>query len=468
MPAEPVRRPADGSPCSAADLTCDLDALGAGELDVAVVGGGMHGAWIARRAAEAGYRTALVERGEPGGATSANSLKILHGGLRYLQHLSFRRMRSSIRARREFARLAPDLVRPLPCVMPLEGIGLKSPWVLAPALLVNDVLSSDRNAGVAAEARLPRGSLISGRECREIVAPLADIRPVAGARWWDALALDTAALTRAPLRAAVDAGALVARGVEARGLRVHDGSVRGVVVRKAAVDENAATSALGIPDGPDVPDVDADVRALVVVDATGPWAGHLAARAGLPTAQYLPKGWVGALNLVLNRSLGLEAAVALPVARSPELGADGNRRTRELFFVPWNGVTLIGTDYHPLEAAAGGLAPAETGPPAGAVERFVADVAKVAPRARVTLEDVARVHWGVLPAEAPGGLVPRRSPVVAAGRRVVGAAGLVVTVGEKLTSAPVVAERVLRCVESAMAEARRTRHRRPGSGGSRA
>src|SRR5690606_17465989 len=148
-----VERETAPAPGPAADLPRDLDVLGAREFDVAVVGGGMHGAWIARRAAEAGYRTALVERGDFGGATSANSLKILHGGLRYLQDLSFRRMRSSIRARREFARLAPELVQPLPCVMPLRGVGLKSPWVLAPALLANDLIASDRNAGVAAEAQ---------------------------------------------------------------------------------------------------------------------------------------------------------------------------------------------------------------------------------------------------------------------------------------------------------------------------
>src|SRR5690606_23982594 len=138
-----------------------------------------------------------------------------------------------------------------------------------------------------------------------------------------------------PLRAAVDAGAVVVSRVEARGLRVHHRAVRSVVVRDEAI-EGAATGVLGVPG-------DVDVNALVFVDATGPWAGRLAARAGLPTSAYLPKGWVGAMNLVLNRSLGLEAAVALPAAARPsQAWAAGGRKTRELFFVPWNGVTLIG------------------------------------------------------------------------------------------------------------------------------
>src|SRR5690606_21202903 len=103
-------------------------------------------------------------------------------------------------------------------------------------------------------------------------APLVDAHPVAGAMWWDALALDTAALTAAPLRAAVDAGAVVASRVEARGFRVHHRAVHSVVVRDEAV-EGAKAGVLGVPG-------DVDVNALVFVDATGPWAGRLAARAG--------------------------------------------------------------------------------------------------------------------------------------------------------------------------------------------
>src|SRR5690349_14384800 len=103
----------------------DIDALSGQRFDVAVVGGGIHGAWIALRAARAGHSVALLERGDFGGGTSANSLKILHGGLRYLQHLDLRRMRSSIEARREHARWMPHLFQPLPCVMPLEASGLR-------------------------------------------------------------------------------------------------------------------------------------------------------------------------------------------------------------------------------------------------------------------------------------------------------------------------------------------------------
>jgi glycerol-3-phosphate dehydrogenase len=333
---------------------------------------------------------------------------------------------------------------------------------MAPALMANDLLSRDRNAGVVTSAQLPRGGLIRGKKCRDLVAPLVNIKPAAGAMWWDAIALDTAALTLAPLRAAVEAGAVVVSGVEARGLRVHGRTVRSVVVRDELI-EGATPGVLGVRG-------DVDLQARVVVDATGPWAGRLAARAGLSPSAYLPKGWVGALNLVLNRSLGLEAAVALAAASRPAAAsAFVGRKSRELFFVPWNGVTMIGTDYFAIESTVGGFAPEHSAPPADAVERFIAEINRVAPRAHVRLDDVAHVHWGVLPGEAPDSVVPRKSPVVAGGRRMTGAAGLVVAIGEKLTSAPVVAERVLRCIKVAAAEAqraRRTGRRRSRGGGS--
>ena len=63
----------------------DLDALAAQVFDIVVVGGGIHGAWIAWRAAREGYRVALIEKHDFGGATSANSLKILHGDASELQ-----------------------------------------------------------------------------------------------------------------------------------------------------------------------------------------------------------------------------------------------------------------------------------------------------------------------------------------------------------------------------------------------
>ena len=404
----------------------DPSLLTNGAFDIVVIGGGMHGAWIAYRGATAGYRVALVERDDFGGATSANSLSILHGGLRYLQHLDFSRMRNSIRSRREFARLAPHLVQPLPCIMPLQSSGVRSPWILGPALLVNDIVSADRNRLVVNPARLPTGRLLSSRACRARIAPLADTSASAGALWWDYLSLDTARLNLEVVLAAAKAGAVIANRVEATAYLTSDRTIRGVIAR----DRNTSQ--------------ELEIRASVVVNAAGPWAADIADASGLPSA-YQPKSWVGAMNVVLKPSPALADAVALSTAtRSPDGAALLGRTTRELFFVPRHGAMNVGTEYTPVASVTTGIA----GPPPSAVGEFVAEIARIAPRTDARIANVVAVHWGLLPAEDLTPLIPRKAPIVASGRREVGVDGLVVVIGEKLTSAPAVSLEVLaRAVE---------------------
>jgi glycerol-3-phosphate dehydrogenase len=404
-----------------------IETLESGEFDVLVVGAGVQGAWIALRAAEAGCRVALIDRHDFGGATSANSLNILHGGLRYLQHLDFARMRSSIRARREFARQSVRLARPLPCVMPLRTIGIRSPWFLGPALLANDAISFDRNAGVQSTARLPMGRLLRGAACASRVAPLATARASAGALWWDLLSLDSARLVLDTIIAADDAGTVIANRVQALGYLVHDGKVAGIAARDGLTSREF------------------EIRASVVVNATGPWAGEMSRASGLAT-DFMPPGWCGGMNLVFRRSLGIETAVALSLAvTETDQSAVVRRDSRELFFVPWRDVTLVGTDYLSREE------PHEfgEGPPRGLIESFLAEVSSIAPHAHLSADDVALAHWGILPTEAAGSKLPRKAPIVVSGRDGAGADGLVVVIGEKLTSAPVLSQHVLRL---AMAE----------------
>ena len=416
----------------------DTSRLESQRFDIAIVGGGMHGAWLALRAAQAGHSVALVERDDFGAATSTNSLNILHGGLRYLQHLDFARMRSSIRARREFCRLFPHLVRPLQCLMPLRATGVRSPWTLGPALLLNDLVSADRNAGVAETARLPAGRLLSGAACRDRISPLAVTNAVSGAQWWDVVTLDAARLTLETVELAAEGGAVVANRVQALEYLVGDRRICGVVVRDRVTLREF------------------EIKASVVVNATGPWAGEMSAQSRLPNS-FLPPGWVGGLNVVLRRSLGIETAVALSAtSKTADRSAVLQRATRELFFVPWRGVTAVGTDYYAI-ADVGGAAE----PPASAIDFFVGEIANVAPQAGLSTEDVAAVHWGLLPQDDSGAVLPRKAPILAAGRAQTGVDGLVVVISEKLTSAPTLSQTVLGLAERELARMGSTR-RTPG------
>jgi len=399
-------------------------------FDVAVIGGGIHGVWIAARAALAGYKVALIERDDFGAATSANSLKILHGGLRYLQHLDFRRMRSSIRARREYLRLHPHLAQPLQSVIPLNATSIRSPWIMGPALVANDVLSYDRNIGVESAARLPGGGLLSRQRAAMTLSPLAEQPLIAGALWWDGLANDTSRIVLETVQRAAAAGAVVANGVTATNYVLDGDRVVGI----GATDNFAGGRYL-------------EIKAAVTINATGPWSTLLSRASRLPH-EFLPRLWVGSLNVVLKRSLGNEVAVALSALSKAAAPSVLGKTRRELFFVPWRGVTMVGTDYHPVPAPVDGVLPP---PPAGAVEAFVAEIASVAPKARLSIDDVARVHWGLLPGQDDSGTVPRKSPIILHGLPALGAAGLVVVVPEKFTSAPTVSQTVLGVIKHAVA-----------------
>lgn len=399
----------------------DTGALAGRSFDLAVVGGGMHGAWIALRAARAGLRVALLEGADFGSGTSANSLKILHGGLRYLQNLDLGRMRASIRARRAYAQACGHLFTPLPCVMPLRSSGLRSPWVLGPALLANDLIGVDRNRGVGADHRLPRGRLLSGEACARAISPLVPMRPVAGAQWWDAVVRDTARLVLEVVLAAADAGATVANHLRVERILHAAGRVAGL----------AFTDVLTGRSG--------ELRATRVVNATGPRALNLARASGLPVSA-LPQAWTGALNVVLRRPLGNTMAVALTLPREQARPDSMLRRgARELFFVPWRQRAMIGTAYFPVASIEEGAAP-----PEGAIVRFMDQAAELAPAAALSAADVAMAHWGLLPLADPGDSLPRKSPLILADAADSGADGLVHVIGEKLTSAPVVSARVLR------------------------
>ena len=96
-----------------------LEKIAGQTFDVAVIGGGMAGAGIARDAALRGYRTLLLERKDFAFGTTSRSSKLIHGGLRYLELFDFGLVRESLRERERLQRLAPHLVRPLPFVIPV-------------------------------------------------------------------------------------------------------------------------------------------------------------------------------------------------------------------------------------------------------------------------------------------------------------------------------------------------------------
>src|SRR5216110_482031 len=99
------------------------------QFDIAIIGGGINGCGIARDAAGRGLSVLLCDKGDLAGATSSASSKLVHGGLRYLEHGDFRLVREGLAEREILLRMAPHLVRPLRLVLP-HGPGSRPRWLL--------------------------------------------------------------------------------------------------------------------------------------------------------------------------------------------------------------------------------------------------------------------------------------------------------------------------------------------------
>ena len=115
------------------------EALSKTKFDLAVIGGGVNGAAIAREAALAGMKVALVEARDFASGTSSRSSKLIHGGLRYLKQYEFQLVREARRERRLLARVAPHLVKPIPFLLPIYAGDPDSPLKIRLGLTLYDL-----------------------------------------------------------------------------------------------------------------------------------------------------------------------------------------------------------------------------------------------------------------------------------------------------------------------------------------
>ena len=392
----------------------DVARLAREDYDVVVVGGGIYGACATWEAAVSGLRVALIEAGDFGCATSSNSLRTLHGGLRHLQRLDLPRMRESIQARREWLRLAPHLARPLRFVLPTSGHGLKGPEAMRVALGINDVVSFDRNRGVAAGATLPRGSVWSRKLARAILSGARIPDCNGAATWFDAICLNTERLLWAVVADALDNGALAANYVRAAELTRTDGLLTGVRARDELT-------------GGEFP-----IRARCVINAAGPWVADwtgIAARDRRPLYRASK-----AFNL-LTRPLPFKEGAGFAVQQQ------STGRVHTYFVLPWNGRALVGTRHVRCDPGARSAVVTHQ-----EVVEFLDDLNRVLGRNRIGAGDVLGVYSGLLPEKlTPAGadVELQRAPRITDHHKD-GASGVFSVVGVKWTNAWPVAERVVR------------------------
>ena len=372
-----------------------------GSVDLLVIGGGIHGVAIARDAAGRGLRVYLAEKGDYACATSSASSKLVHGGLRYLEHWDLGLVREALTERAELLRTAPYLVWPLKFLVPVYDWQPRKAWVVRAGLALYDLLS------------FGDGFPPSGRLSRAEMAALPDLKREnlrAVLHYHDAQT-DDARLT---VNLALDARARGADILNRRTVTALAALDNGYV---AEIDERGARTCIG---------------ARFVVNAAGPFASSIDAMTATAPALPPPR-LVRGSHIVLPMPDPADACAYT-------LQDDGER---VVFVIPWleNRFRIVGTTDVPHEGDPEHVAcsPEETAYLLAAYNRYFAGSRGPPAPADVvyTWSGLRALHGG--PDEVPSRI--SRSPAIAA--RAQGTGGLVTILGGKLTTHRALAEEVL-------------------------
>ncbi|MGQ0639283.1 MAG: glycerol-3-phosphate dehydrogenase/oxidase [Gemmatimonadaceae bacterium] len=373
-------------------------------FDVVVVGGGITGGGIARDATLRGLRVALFERSDFGSGTSSRSSRLVHGGVRYLEHGHLQLVLESSRERRRLLRIAPHLVRPLAFTWPVYAGARIGNWKLSAGLALYDALALFRN--VAPHRRLAPDEVL-----RDEPALRADALR-GGARYYDAAA-DDARLVLANIVAASEQGATVLNYA--------------TVERVSAPRNGQAAWVVDVRDT--LTQHSHQVTSRSVVFAVGPWSDEVAQLIGdevvAPKARVVES--LGAHVAVARRRVGNAGALTLLAP------ADG----RVFFVLPARDLTIITTTESPAHAP-----PEEARAGRGDVQYLLAAVNHFFPAAQLAADDVVSAWAGVRPLAGPnakGDLTSAsREHTIAEAQR-----GLFVVTGGKLTTYRAMAEEVV-------------------------
>ena len=333
-------------------MTRDLSKFTQRTFDLLVVGGGIMGAGIAWDAAHRGLSCALAEQGDFASGTSSKTTKLIHGGIRYLENFDFALVRQSIRERKTLLSLAPDLVHPLPFIIPVKGNSPR-PWpMIRLGMALYDFL--------AGSARIQRSAFLQKEQISEEEPLLAQAGVQRAALYYDAQ-MDDARLVLEVLQAAAQAGAVAANYVQVKRWKTEAGRITGAKL------EDRLTGKIF------------SVTARVVLNATGPWADRLRHLAD-PSLRPIVRPSKG-IHLIYP-DMGLKHALLLS---SPQDG-------RIFFLIPWKNMTLIGTTDTDCNDD-----PAEVRAEESEVDYLIKGVNRLLPQLRLERAGIIAAFAGVRP-----------------------------------------------------------------------
>lgn len=271
----------------------------AAEFDVIIIGAGINGAGIARDAAMRGLKVLLLDKGDIASGASSASTRLIHGGLRYLEHFEFGLVRESLRERETLLRIAPHLVKPLTITIPIYNQSKRGRATIRAGMIAYDLLSWGKS--------LPRHRMLSRAETLKQSPGLNQEGLLGAAQYFDA---QVEFAERLVVENVLDARE---RGAE--------------VMTYAPVTKLTVEGVEFVSDGETH-----FARASLIVNAAGPWVDQLLERAPVESERLI--GGTKGSHIVVPPFPGASKSAIYLEAQS-----DG----RPFFIIPWNGNYLIGT-----------------------------------------------------------------------------------------------------------------------------
>lgn len=356
-----------------------LDKLVEKEFDLVVVGAGIHGACAARDAALRGLRVALIDKGDLCGETSHNSLKIIHGGIRYLQHLNFKRTLESINEQKFWLRTAPHLVKPLPFLMPTYGHGSRSSEAMWCGIKLYETLGYGRNKTIPTERQIPNGKVISKKQCLEIAPDIDQTGLRGGAIWYDAQIEDPDKAVIQIAQHAAEHGAQIASYVRAEQILVDNQKIRGLQATDMLTGNQFT------------------IKSKLILNAAGPWAGSWLKQNQSHMHQHHDLPLTKSMNIV-TRQVFPNYAVGVKSERQSDSIVGNSKRL--YFITPWKNRSIIGTTHFHYD-----------GQPEEAINsientkkeitNFIDEINTAYSGLKLSIDDVLYCYQGLTPANDP-------------------------------------------------------------------
>ena len=371
-----------------------LARLAAQPFDLLIVGGGIVGAGIARDAAMRGLKVALIEQGDFASGTSSKTSKLIHGGLRYLEHGHVRLVFESLRERHALRTIAPTLVHPLSLLLPVYAGDERAAWKVNLGLWLYDLLAVGRG--------LRSHRMLSARRALAL-EPGLRIDGFKAAGLYTDCQMDDARVCLSNVLQAVSFGAVCCNYTRLRAFLTHDGALCGAAAEDVFTGRTV------------------EVRARAVVNATGPWADRIRQLSD-PSAR---------ARLAPTKGVHL----VIPRVAHQALFVQARADRRLVFILPWGEYSLVGTTETALDGSLDALCAN-----ADEVGYLLDEVNRVLPGGHVREDDVIATFAGARPLLSFSGFAAQASREH---QIEVDRCGLVSVMGGKYTTYRVMAQDVV-------------------------